>query len=270
MDANPETMTRTVIPAGKKLSEGGGRRKARATEVTRRPMMRLLALLTTAVALNAAPALAAAKPAPEPLPYTSVTPANGATMLAQGIYEGGFEPIRWTLVSIAGLNSVSVNIAATATVGKDGKTLSNVDRLQGLLLSETGANEGVYTGIDEAGVYSGWSTKPGTYYWQIEAETAAKRYLSPIFSLNVVPHTEPGSPAPPPSQLQPTPSGQPSSGPVRQATCGHGYTRASIGGRVKCLRAGQSCTWRYRHQYLRYHLACVRKSHAFRLVRRKA
>jgi hypothetical protein len=232
--------------------------------------MRLLALLTTAAALNAAPSLAAATPAPEPLPYTTVTPADGATLVAQGFYEGGFAPIGWSLIAIAGLESVTVNIAATAGVGKDGKTLSNLDRLQGLLLSESRANEGVYTGIDEAGVYSGWSTKPGTYYWQIEAETVAKRYLSPIFSLNVVPHTEPGSQAqaqPPP---QPTPSGQPPSGSVRRPTCGHGYTRATFGGKVKCLRAGQSCSWRYRHQYLRYHLACMRKSHSFRLVHRPA
>jgi hypothetical protein len=39
-----------------------------------------------------------------------------------------------------------------------------------------------------------------------------------------------------------------------------------INHRVVCLHAGEYCSWRYRQQYRRYHFACVRKGHRFRLV----
>ncbi len=121
-----------------------------------------------------------------------MTPVNGATIVAQGAYEGGFAPIPWTLVAVGGLESVTVNLAATAAIGKGGYTLSDLDRLQSFPLSASATNEALYTGIDQAGVYSGWSTRPGTYYWQIEAEKEAHGYFSPIFSLSVVAHGEPG------------------------------------------------------------------------------
>ena len=53
--------------------------------MTRQPSVRLLAVLATASALTAQPPPAAAKPAPEPLPYTSVAPANGSTIVAHAL-----------------------------------------------------------------------------------------------------------------------------------------------------------------------------------------
>ncbi|MCW2967728.1 MAG: hypothetical protein JWM71_1500 [Solirubrobacteraceae bacterium] len=47
-------------------------------------------------------------------------------------------------------------------------------------------------------------------------------------------------------------------GPVAIAakSCGAGYTRASIGGAVKCLRRGEFCASRYASQYRRYGYSC--------------
>jgi hypothetical protein len=42
-----------------------------------------------------------------------------------------------------------------------------------------------------------------------------------------------------------------------------------INHRVRCLHAGEFCSWRFRRQYRRYHYACVRKGRHYRLVRRR-
>ena len=42
------------------------------------------------------------------------------------------------------------------------------------------------------------------------------------------------------------------------AACRVGTKRAIIGGKVKCLRAGQSCTARYQTAYKRYGFTCVK------------
>jgi hypothetical protein len=41
-------------------------------------------------------------------------------------------------------------------------------------------------------------------------------------------------------------------------SCSSGWTRATIGGEVKCLRAGQFCTRAYDAQYHRYGYHCHR------------
>jgi hypothetical protein len=65
-----------------------------------------------------------------------------------------------------------------------------------------------------------------------------------------------------------SPSGNPT--PARtHAYCSSARERLGrINHRIVCLRAGEYCSWRYRQQYRRYHFACVRKGHRFRLVRR--
>ncbi len=41
-------------------------------------------------------------------------------------------------------------------------------------------------------------------------------------------------------------------------TCSSGFTHAVIGGREKCLRAGEFCTHAYDSQYRRYGYRCIR------------
>jgi hypothetical protein len=94
------------------------------------------------------------------------------------------------------------------------------------------------------------------------------------------PHTEePGKPAQPPPEgpmtTAPSPTvpgpnsptgSPPQSTPLR---CRAGYARARISGQATCLHQGESCSWRNRHHYRRYHFACVRKGKHYRLVRRR-
>jgi hypothetical protein len=85
------------------------------------------------------------------------------------------------------------------------------------------------------------------------------------------------APAAPASQTSASPA-VPNSAPTAQKaapvavlkTCGRGYTRAVIGGQVKCLRAGQFCAHRYDRQYRRYGYRCIRYDasvHRYRLTR---
>jgi hypothetical protein len=93
----------------------------------------------------------------------------------------------------------------------------------------------------------------------------------------------PPSPPAPPLEMLPgiSPSPGPVSTPIAMAPapasptsstpkCGSGYTPARIGGHAVCLHAGQSCTLRRRHEYARYHFACVRKGHSLELVHRRS
>lgn len=47
--------------------------------------------------------------------------------------------------------------------------------------------------------------------------------------------------------------------------CGAGYTRARIGGRTKCLRAGEYCAKSHRKQYPKYGYHCGRIHGVWRL-----
>jgi hypothetical protein len=236
-------------------------------------------------------AACASYPPPEPLPYTSVTPADGTTIEARGFYPGGTEGIHFMIKAIPGLEVVNGRISATPALGIDGRTLSDLDQVQGFSLfkfpSETNPMPEVYEsfGTLVGDVFSGWSTKPGTYYWQISATTVnyyntvevegilypeEHLYLSPIFSIVVLPRSEPPPPQPPQPSPKPPPATPTSpeheyhSGPL----CHPGYTTAHIGGKTECLHAGQSCSWRYRNQYRRYHYTCVRRGRHYRLVHR--
>lgn len=47
--------------------------------------------------------------------------------------------------------------------------------------------------------------------------------------------------------------------------CGAGYTRARIGGAVKCLHGGEYCAKRYRKQYRQHGYTCRRTHGVWRL-----
>lgn len=53
-------------------------------------------------------------------------------------------------------------------------------------------------------------------------------------------------------------------------TCSAGYERARIGGHVKCLHAGQFCTRRYQHAYMRHGFRCARGSDGRLRLRRRS
>lgn len=48
--------------------------------------------------------------------------------------------------------------------------------------------------------------------------------------------------------------------------CSSGYTRARIGGEIKCLHAGEYCAKRYRRQYRRHGFVCRRQRGVWRLT----
>jgi hypothetical protein len=93
-----------------------------------------------------------------------------------------------------------------------------------------------------------WTDVPGTYEWQASAIQRGNKAVSQVYSAIIRPSSRPPHPSP-------------------ASRCGGGDTAATIGSKAKCLHAGQSCTWRYRGQYRRYHFACVKKGHRYRLVR---
>ena len=73
----------------------------------------------------------------------------------------------------------------------------------------------------------------------------------------------PGAPATEPASLTPAVSAKP---------CSSGWRHAIIGGRHKCLRAGQFCARRYDRQYHRYGYHCHRfdsRVGRYRLTRRR-
>lgn len=72
--------------------------------------------------------------------------------------------------------------------------------------------------------------------------------------------------------LAATPAVAPAAAPHRLAPtasiakhCHSGYTRARIGGEIKCLHAGEYCANRYRRQYRRYGYVCRRLHGVWRL-----
>jgi hypothetical protein len=172
---------------------------------------------------------------------------------------------------------VLVVVTLTPATGTDGVHLSDTDITQACGLNASGTNVGVYfkrcpteSGGHTAGTNAEWTTVPGTYYWQIWAAQVevnyspppaggviARDYYSPIFTITVA--NPPPPPMQPPEQSEPTPA------PAHHQCTGR---RVKIGGRSTCLHSGAPCSWRYRHQYTRYHYACVRRAGRYRLVRR--
>ncbi len=259
--------------------------------------IRLLALapILLAVILLAALASSVRAEAPEanlptesnvyvPLEYSGLTPPIGTNFVE------GESDIPWSLNARHGLRQacagyfcqqgLTVHIATKPALGVDGHTLSDLYEVGSLALSESSTNPGVY----RSGGYPGGVSNrlpSGTYYWQMEAEseetvvkqkcyealgnpclakipeshTTRYKYQTPIYSFVITPRTTLN---PKPTPLTPT----------YAPTCEKGFESATIGGKHRCLRRGESCVWRYRRQYRPYRFACVKEGRAFRLVRR--
>jgi hypothetical protein len=218
----------------------------------------MVCLAACAASLALGGTTAAAQAVVEPLPIGSASPEDGAVIPAR---PAGLGESSWTLTSIPGLRFVSVRVTLTPATGTDGVRLSDTDTKQFCVLEASGTEVGVY---EDRGCtsheHASWTTIPGTYYWQITAESfpfgeALIEYASPIFTITVA-----RSP-PPPSPMQAT-----HAAPARRR-CPAGHN-AKIGGRSTCLRSGARCRLRYRHQYARHHYACLRRGGHHRLVRR--
>ncbi len=199
--------------------------------------------VATALSLGIGASVARAAPPPEPLPYTSLSPANGATAVAEGPYPGGSAGIPWTMTAKQGLIFVTVSFASTPAVGSDGKTLSELDNVGSCKMFESTTDRGSYL-TPGCGGPSGWAATPGTYYWQVSADWTNWAhwplpeiwlfYVTPIFTINVVPHEEPQP------QATPQPQPQATRPPTSALRCGHGSTKAEIAGRLTCLHSGAS------------------------------
>jgi hypothetical protein len=203
-------------------------------------------VLSAAALVSSAPAVAV-----DQLPYSSLSPVGGASFVAQS-QQGS----PWMMTAPTRLQ-VFVRVSRTPAVGADGVTLSDLDMLDYFAMAESTTDPGVYQGVSGAGLGL-WADVPGTYYWQVQASglyPLSGPYVSPIFSIVI---------QAPPSI---SPGGQSTPSPPSTQRCRSGYTSGRIGGQAKCLRAGESCVWRYRRQYRRYHFACVRKGRHYRLVR---
>ncbi len=133
---------------------------------------------------------------------TSVTPANGASLVAETAAEIEADPPQWSMTTQPGLTSVGIRVSTSPAVGADGMTLSDLDQAGFFELYESATNPGVYTGP----AANSWLSQPGTYYWQIQAgdlqsgvdpvtgfpTSTFSQLVSPIYTLTV------SAPAPPP------------------------------------------------------------------------
>jgi hypothetical protein len=166
-----------------------------------------------ASAITAAPAAAA-----EPLPFTSMTPDDGA-IVAQTATAG----IQWYLTGgPAGAYGIYVRVSSTPDVGTDGQTLSDLHALDYFALARSSTDLGVFRGVSNAGP-TRWPNYPGTYYWQASADwtefipddpntpqydgrVVSHAQLSPIRSITVAaPRPAVPPPAAPPPAATPDP-----------------------------------------------------------------
>jgi hypothetical protein len=142
--------------------------------------------LALGVAFMLWPATAAA----DPLPVTTTSPANGATIMG---LTGAGQSVPFEVTSpLADLTGVYVEVASQpAPLGQDG-TLAADFELDYFPLQESDAYPGTYRGLSNDG--RAWAQTPGTYYWQVqgfEVDRSAgypvwRRVVSPIFALTVV------------------------------------------------------------------------------------
>ena len=166
----------------------------------------------------------------------------------------------WMMNAAPGLIGVEGRVSTSPETGPDGHTLSDLHEVRGerFYFLESTTNEELYR--TTTGVPHGWLA-PGTYYWQIEAVRQASEYQTAVYSFEV-------APKPIPEPL-PTPTPTPTPRLKHPPACRRGFVNARVGGKAKCLHSGESCSWRHRQRYHRYHFACVRKGKHYRLVRRR-
>jgi hypothetical protein len=159
---------------------------------TARARLAVTAILLSFVALGHT--ASAAEPF-EPLPVTSVSPANNATITlpSAGI------PFQFAS-PLTHLENVYVKVAGKNVVGKDG-ILAEDSQGDQFLLHESSGSPGTYRG--ESGFKPGgawWSSRPGTYYWQIIQVGLTPEELhqrrSSVYTLVIAPATGAGSEQP--------------------------------------------------------------------------
>jgi hypothetical protein len=173
----------------------------------------------------------------------------------------------WTMNAAPGLTGVEGRVSTSPETGPDGHTLSDLHEVRGaeFYFFESTTDERLYRTM--AGVPHSW-LPPGTYYWQIEAVGQASEYQTSIYTFAITPKLIPEPlPAPTPTSTPP-PRGLRTRN-RHHPLCQHGFVKARIGGKTKCLHSRESCSWRHRQQYRRYHFACVRRGKHYRLVRRR-
>jgi hypothetical protein len=123
--------------------------------------MRRTAVLTAAIAVGCAvfaiPSIAQAQAPTDPLTFDSMTPADGASIVA------GTAPT-FEMSSSASYFGLFVEVSTQPTLGQDG-TLAEDFEVGGAELGRSDANPSLYRGVDPNASY-GWASKPGVYYWQ--------------------------------------------------------------------------------------------------------
>ncbi len=149
--------------------------------------------------------LASGSSAAEPLPVSSTSPANGATIpLPTG-------PVPFeVVVPVTHPYSMSVEVSTQNIPGQDG-SLADDYRKDFFSLFKSDAYPTIYRGQSEY-VAGGnwWSSTPGTYYWQVHAYYSDGEapyfhdYLSPVYTLVIAPAAAPPSVAEsPPGTIAP-------------------------------------------------------------------
>ena len=166
-----------------------------------------------ACALAAGTIAAAPAAAAEPLPFSTLTPDDGAVITQTASPAG----VQWYLTG--GPNDayyIVVRVSSTPDVGSDGQTLSDLHQLDDFLLGKSSTDIGVFRGVSHGGA-AAWPNYPGTYYWQASANWgdpsppyALHTALGPIRRITVAapqpPAAPPAPPSTPPNPLLMTPS----------------------------------------------------------------
>jgi hypothetical protein len=133
----------------------------------------------------------------QPLPVSSTTPADGASVTASP------SAVQWFLASPVHGATLSVVVATQNVLGNDG-VLSSLNMVDDFALAESNTY-GDYVGVSNAGA-SLWVNTPGRYYWQAFGQQSyfdpnlgyivCNAYASPVYTVNVAP------PGPPPITTQ--------------------------------------------------------------------
>jgi hypothetical protein len=184
-------------------------------------------LLVAAVSLG----LAAPAGAAEPLPFASLTPADGDTFEATSV--GGVE---FAVAGGPGLAPISVLVSRSATMQES----AAVDFVG---LSATLTEAGAYRGLSGVG---GWVTRPGTYYWQARATWSADGVshagLGPVRRIVV---TKPSSALPIVTRSESRSAARSHLG-ARFSSYRHGHGRRMRCSRVSRMHIRCSVRWRFR------------------------
>jgi len=144
-----------------------------------------------------------------PLEFTNLSPPIGTT------FTEGASEVPCSMNAAHGLAFVTVYIASNRAVGSDGRTLSDINRVDSFSLLESSTHEGFYQSVSGVASY----LHAGTYYWQMEAVdfSALREYQTPIHSFVIAPKS-----GTPPSPTQ-TPTPAPYHGATASLTASEGY-----------------------------------------------